>query len=490
MVPYPPSMSVARRPLRVFIASPGDLESERDMVKSVIDRHNATTRLSGEREYELVGWEETRGTARRPQDQINELIAGCEFMIVLFKEFWGSDPGSPFGYTSGTEEELFAGLLELGAKEQPMEDVWLAFIQAPSPAPEITALLAQLHERHPLQYEFISGELDLDRKLSDRIDGWQRTAGNKTARQVNLTPQSGRNVLGAAKLRHDGESFIRLGRPDLGLEKLEAAAALGGPSEQIAYARALGRRGRLTEALTQVRAAIDVILVSSIELNSTLAGDAFVAEAGILRRQGLDLDAINRLGTILGELDSRAGGAWRVRARILDERGLAYQRLARVAEATVDFIEAYRLRLDYGRSLEIAQSLVNLIRLKSRERDFAAADSYAIDVLDLLVGTTPSDLHANVWTAIAQLKLRQGLASEGIPYALQALRLNEQTANTSGVAKSLQVLTQCSRAAGNIAEARGYGARCVEVNESMGNTWGADQARWQLEQLPTEDDQG
>jgi tetratricopeptide (TPR) repeat protein len=303
-------------------------------------------------------------------------------------------------------------------------------------------------------------------------------------------PQSGRDVLGAAKLRHDGESFIRLGRPDLGLEKLEAAAALGGPGEQIAFARALGRRGRLTEALTQVRAAIDVILVSSIELNSTLAGDAFVAEAGILRRQGSDLDAINRLGTILGELDSRARGAWRVRARILDERGLAYQRLARTAEASEDLTEAFRLRLENGRSLEIAQSLVNLTRLKSRERDFSAAELYANEMLDLLNGTTPSDLHANAWTAIAQLKLRQGLASEGIPYALQALRLNEQTANTSGVAKSLQVLTQCSRAAGDVSGARGYGARCVEVNESMGNAWGADRARWQLEQLPTEDAQG
>jgi tetratricopeptide (TPR) repeat protein len=474
------------RSLRVFVASPSDLDKERELVKSTIDRYNATLRHSG-RTYELVGWEATRGTARRPQDQINELICSSEFLIVLFKASWGSDPGSPFGYTSGTEEELFTGLLELGTAEQPLEDIWVGFIDDPAPAAEITALRTQLQQRHALQYESIAGDLDLDRKLSDRLEGWQKTAGIKTARQFDLVPQSGRNVLGAAKLRHDGESFIRLGRTDLGLEKLGAAAELGGPKEQLAYARALGRRGRLEEALMQATAAIDVILAGSIELNSTLAGDAFVTEAGILRRQGSDLEAITRLGIILGELDDRASAAWRVRARILDERGLAYQRLERLPEASADFVAAHQLRLTHGRSLEIAQSLVNLIRLKTRERDFEAAGSYAETMLITLDETTPSDLHANAWTAIAQLRLRQGLATEGISYGLQALRLNEQTANTSGVAKSLLVLAQCSRASGNLDEARGYAERCIEVNESMGNRWGADRARWQLDQLAAEE---
>ncbi len=63
-----------------------------------------------------------RGTVRRAQEAINELIAESHFMIALFKNAWGSTPGSPWGYTSGTEEELFTGLLELGQAEQPMRD--------------------------------------------------------------------------------------------------------------------------------------------------------------------------------------------------------------------------------------------------------------------------------------------------------------------------------------------------------------------------------
>jgi len=454
-------------------------------VRTTIERYNESRRRRGEREYLIVGWEETRGTARRPQGQINELIASCEFMLVLFKKSWGSDPGSPFGYTSGTEEELFTGLLELGVAERPMEDIWLGFVDADCPAPEVTALRAQLNERHALLYETFSGDLEIDRKLSDRLDSWQNNAGDKTPRHIELLPQSGRDILGAAKLRHEGEAFIRLGRSDLGLEKLEAAASLGGPVEKIALAQALGRRGRLEEARGHVASAIDTILGSSIELNSTLAGDAFLAEAGILRREGSDVDAINRLGTILGELDSRAGGAWLTYARILDERGLALQRLDRLVEATADFTAAHRLRVEHGRPLDVAQSLVNLLRSKVRERDLEAADSFATSLLELLHGTPPSELHANAWTAVGQLRLRQGRAEEGIPLVRQALSLNEQTGSTSGVARSLQILTQCHRAIGDFEAARAYALRCVEVNESMGNNWGVEQARWQLSQIPT-----
>lgn len=470
-------------PLRVFLASPGDLATEREIVKAVFDRYNATRRREGERPYELLGWEATRGTARRPQDEINALFDRSEFLVVLFKSSWGSEPGSPFGYTSGTEEELFTGLLELGIREQPLEDIWVGFVDHPSPSVEISELKTQLQDRHPLLYESIAGDLELDHKLSDRLEGWQKTAGIKTPRWLDLVPRSGRDVLGAARKRLEGESLIKLGQTVPGLERLEQASHIGGPTEQLAYARALGRRGRLEDALRVAQTTIQEILDSPIELNSTLAGEAFLTEAGLLRRQGSDLEAINRLGVILDELDGRARHAWRVKSRILDERGLANQRLERMADARADFGASLDLRMEHGRSVEVAQSLVNLLRLENHEGDFASADGHAEAMLDVLKGTAPSDLHANAWTAIAQLRLREGHAAEGLPYALQALRLNEQTGNTSGTARSLLVLTQCSREAGEFEQARVYAERCIEINESMANDYGVQRARWQLEHL-------
>jgi len=65
-----------------------------------------------QRTYEVVGWDRVRGTARRSQEAINELISESHFVLTLFKSFWESEPGSPWGYTSSTEEELFTGLLD------------------------------------------------------------------------------------------------------------------------------------------------------------------------------------------------------------------------------------------------------------------------------------------------------------------------------------------------------------------------------------------
>src|SRR6266542_13131 len=109
-------------PLRIFLASPSDLENEREVVRACVDEHNVRRKGQSNVTYEVVGWDRVRGTARRPQEAINELISESHFMVTMFKGSWGSEPGSPWGYTSGTEEELFTGLLELGLTEQPMRD--------------------------------------------------------------------------------------------------------------------------------------------------------------------------------------------------------------------------------------------------------------------------------------------------------------------------------------------------------------------------------
>ena len=102
-------------PLRIFLASPGDLAKEREVVRACVDEHRARRKGVSDVAYEVVGWERVRGTARRPQEAINELIGESHFLIALFKGSWGSEPGSPWGYTSGTEEELFMG----GARPTP-----------------------------------------------------------------------------------------------------------------------------------------------------------------------------------------------------------------------------------------------------------------------------------------------------------------------------------------------------------------------------------
>ena len=168
-------------PLRIFLASPGDLADEREVVRACIDEHRARHRGQSNAAYEVVGWERVRGTARRPQEAINELIGESHFLIALFKGSWGSEPGSPWGYTSGTEEELFTGLLELGRAEQPMRDVWVAFLDHPAPAEQIVNLRKQMSRHHSIMYESIADIRELKEKLTERLEAWETAEGSKVA---------------------------------------------------------------------------------------------------------------------------------------------------------------------------------------------------------------------------------------------------------------------------------------------------------------------
>ena len=60
-------------PLRVFLASPADLTDERELLRNGILEYNAGSGTDTNVSFEAVGWESIRGTARRPQEAINEL---------------------------------------------------------------------------------------------------------------------------------------------------------------------------------------------------------------------------------------------------------------------------------------------------------------------------------------------------------------------------------------------------------------------------------
>ena len=68
--------------LRVFLASPSDLEDERKMTKKMVDRLNRTIRDTGWT-VELLGWEDRLPGYGRPQAQINEDVDACDLFLGL-----------------------------------------------------------------------------------------------------------------------------------------------------------------------------------------------------------------------------------------------------------------------------------------------------------------------------------------------------------------------------------------------------------------------
>jgi len=470
-------------PFRIFLASPSDVEAERDVVRNCVDEHNARRRGESGVIYEIIGWERVRGTARRPQEAISELISESHFLIVLLKQSWGSAPGSPWGYTSGTEEELFSGLLELGQAEQPMRDVWVAFLDHPSPAPQIDDLRRHIGERHAMLYETIATAGELKEKLAQRLEAWEALAGGKTPRHIDLMPSSGKDVLKAQRLRLGGEKLVELGQAESGQAALREAAAVGGPVEHLAYARFLARTGDLDGAFAENQQAIDYFANEVSDLHSPIAAESFAAQASVLRRQGSDVDAIGRFEQALTILDEDDPYSREVRCRILDELGLAHQNTGDLESARTAIQEALRLRQDTGHDIGVCQSLINLTRIEVAAGDLEAAARHSDEALVTLSGTPPTSLHANAEVLAAQVRLRQGRPGDGLTHAERALSLNRQLASRRNEAIALLLMAQCCRAMGTLDDAAVHAHACLELNQAMGNEFGVQKAQWILDHL-------
>jgi tetratricopeptide (TPR) repeat protein len=333
-----------------------------------------------------------------------------------------------------------------------------------------------------MMYEAIADIHQLTERLNQRLEAWEPLAGVKIPRHIDLLPLSGKDVLRAANLRIQGEKLIELGQAVAGAVALREATALGGPLEHLAYARFLARQGDLDAAYLSTQRAIDHFAAGTSHLYSPLAAEVFAAQAGALRRQGRYHDAIGRLEQALTLLlDEHDGHGQRVRCRILDDLGLAHQKLGDLSAARCNFEAAHDVRATSLNVQDICQSKINLARLEVREGNLDAAVGYAEEVIVALRHTPPVALHANAELLAAQVRLRQGRPQEGIQHAERALSVNQQISSRNGEAISRLLLAQCCRAAGRKGEARDHALACVDLNQ--GNAEGVRRAQWILDEL-------
>jgi hypothetical protein len=113
--------------LRMFLASPGDLQDERRAGRTVVDEVN---RVVSELDWlvQLLGWEDTLPGAQRAQELINVDVRRCHLFVGMLWKRWGSHTGK---FTSGFAEE-YAIARELNGLQGPgLPEIWLFFKQIP-----------------------------------------------------------------------------------------------------------------------------------------------------------------------------------------------------------------------------------------------------------------------------------------------------------------------------------------------------------------------
>lgn len=88
--------------LSVFIASPGDVEEEREIVREVCEElsKNALCRMHSLR-FHAVGWEDAIPAAGQTQEIINKLVEECDIFVCLFHKRFGSPSGKEDSGTLG-----------------------------------------------------------------------------------------------------------------------------------------------------------------------------------------------------------------------------------------------------------------------------------------------------------------------------------------------------------------------------------------------------
>lgn len=121
----PPEPQSSLRVLSAFLASPSDLDAERQAAKDVVDGVNRALRSSGWR-IELLGWEDTLPGLARPQELINQDVDGCDLFLGALNRRWGQATGD---YSSGFEEEYERARSRSADTGSP--EIWLFFRQIP-----------------------------------------------------------------------------------------------------------------------------------------------------------------------------------------------------------------------------------------------------------------------------------------------------------------------------------------------------------------------
>ena len=156
-------MSSTRKILKVFIASPGDLQEERKAIRDVAQEFNELWAEQLGYHVELLGWEDTLPGVGRPQHLINKDLDACVLFIGMLWRRWGTPPSDDGKYTSGFEEEYERSIQK--CQEHGTPEIVLFFKNIPDeakndPGPDLTRVLEfrkrVVVERNILYKEFSS----------------------------------------------------------------------------------------------------------------------------------------------------------------------------------------------------------------------------------------------------------------------------------------------------------------------------------------------
>lgn len=466
---------------KIFIASPGGLDRERQAFRDAIASYNESEAIHRGAYFIPVGWELTLGGIGRPQDLINEEIRQCDYFVLLLWNRWGSPPDRIGRFSSGTEEEFSVAMECAHDPAFPMRQVVIYFKspdpqQLSDPGEQLQRVLEfkkRLEaEKHHLYVTFDVPESfaeklrrDLGRWLRDHEQGLPPIAASQQVPPAPLSaladplpiPPTDQLVLEAEELEKQGK------RTDA--EAAFARAIVRGTEPQafISYGNFLVRDARLAQATAMFERAI--------ELSESLDSPEHM------------LQALNALGRVFQTLsDWRRAEEIHQKALSLAEKrqdlnsladaygnlGLVLEALNKLDEAEVMIRKSLEIEHQIDRPTGLAADYLNLGNVyRSRGDRSSAKEMYQ---KALAIALEASD-HAGLSIAYANLALlarhRKDWA-EAEELLHRALKFALEAKDIEGEATARLNLASVLIETNNLKESRKQGLLAMECALAVG----------------------
>lgn len=444
---YDAAMPIDVSGRRVFLASPGDMTSERETCRKVIREFNEA-RIEFEQVTFIVrAWEDLPGGVGRPQDRINPKLDDCDYMILILGDRWGSPPAVDGPYSSGTEEEFHRCVDLLAQPDAAMRDLLVLFKTLDAdrlrdPGSQLLKVMnfrASLEASKSLQYMTFDSDESLSTAIGRKLVEWSDPLTDRELIKIAL-PEAVGSVEPPIQATHEQLLVAARDHAASGhLMQAEAAfahAIKDGDVDALSeYALFMRRTGRLEQALELNQQVIDdPKILSATDRDSLVHRVKALSNMGVIhRKRGSLSDSIGALREAVHTAQSSNKPIYQDYCYALDNYGLSLLRSNNVNLANAQFEKAQSLRTEFGTRRDLAQSAVNLGRQSLLFQDYERASVVFSEALGNPDIESDERLLANALCGLAEARLRQR-SGEGVERLLaRALELNTNLGNSDGV---------------------------------------------------------
>lgn len=347
---------------RVFIASPGGLQNERETFRAVLTAYNEADAIERGVVFLPIGWEMTPGGVGRPQQTINKEVRRSDYFVLVLHDHWGSAPQvGPGPYTSGSEEEfsvaqdchqkgtmrelvVFFKNVDKGKLEDPGEDL-----------KPVLSFKERLEVEKLLMFETFDEPDAFRDRLQRQLWRWVREheRPEREAAGSVIPPPSEPKGTAATTLEPAVEVPLTTGSP------------------AVREAGEMARRGKVTQA---ERALAQVITADQKSALDDQTFEAWIRYGGLLVQQG-SLAKAEEVFLELRKLTRQQGKTtWEVAA--LEDMARSYVQAGKLDRAEASYREALSIREKTlgPNHLDVAVSLNSLAELLRTQLRFGEAE--------------------------------------------------------------------------------------------------------------------